>query len=348
MGLKPGLEIWLCLRAMTWPNWSIILDNALSRGCYCFTNLYSKRYCEKPYKPKHQKEPQDDDERKRKNEWVRERGKEREVLAQRFALMERKVRQLLAERTELNFHSCAPSRGARALPWVAQQGGRSCTPDTNNAGCTLAKGSANWWDTTLRALYKLASCQNAHVAARSAGLSLVGRLRAGGNVFACTTAQATRSWVPSGVAESTVNPWHFSFFFKGPPSSLRLEWEFGREEVSARRAGSRVICTASLRLLAASLCLTAWCLQAVCLFREGRQVWCLLKKEGWNHRGITARGEHWCPCSCKRSPRPGSPPSGSTQHGSGHCAWHGPSQGAETAETLLIPPHGSDRPSFAV
>lgn len=147
MGLKPGLAIWLCLRAIAWPNWSIILDNALSRGCYRFTNLCSKRYWKKPTKQDDEKNPKMMTKRNNKKEWVRERVRESTVFAQRFALVEHEVRQWLTEGAELNFHYCARSRGARVLPWTTWEGGLSCTPATDRTGCTLAKGSENWWET---------------------------------------------------------------------------------------------------------------------------------------------------------------------------------------------------------
>lgn len=75
-----------------------------------------------------------------KKEWVNKGGgRESEVLAWRFALTKHEVGQLHAEQAELNFHYYAPARAARVLPWVTQRGGSSCTPDTNDTGCTLLR-----------------------------------------------------------------------------------------------------------------------------------------------------------------------------------------------------------------
>lgn len=104
----------------------------------CVQNVTAK----KPTKQSDEKNPKMITKRQNKKEW--ERARESEVFAQRFVLAEHEVRQLQTEGTELNFHYCAPSRGARALPWTARRGGHSRTPATDHTNCILAKGLVIW------------------------------------------------------------------------------------------------------------------------------------------------------------------------------------------------------------
>lgn len=142
-----------------------------------------------------------------KKEWVNKSGgRESEVLARRFALMKHEVRQLHAEQAELNFHYCAPSRGVRVLPWVTQRGGSSCTPDTNDTGCTLAKGSGNWWDTILYCV-PWTSCLLVKIITlllQVLCLLLRGEQKVTSLHVPRPGSHSRR--FPSGVAESTLNP----------------------------------------------------------------------------------------------------------------------------------------------
>lgn len=193
MGLKLGLAIWLCLKAIAWPNWSIILDNALSSGCYCFTNLCSKCYCKKPPQNKEMRRtPRMTTKRQNKKEWVRKSLRESEFLLRGLLLQSTRsgscrlkgqswifITTLLPEEPEL----CPALPCEELAPTLQTQ---------TNTSCTLGEGLVNCWDTILCAWNKLVSCEN-----RPAALSGVDLLRGGGRRGQEVTPSRVTNWCRS-------------------------------------------------------------------------------------------------------------------------------------------------------